>query len=126
MSAFLVSENHVKAIIVATIDKHSDMGDMNAKVNILWEENKRSVDIRYSLRSDMTGDWHELEITEEDIRRLKKITPVEALVLCSSLEYYSWQSKDWEDTEAFRLLNLAIKDIFKKLPGFKEAPWCID
>jgi hypothetical protein len=133
MSAFMVGREHIWAIINAHYDYGYDGFDYDAAAKLgqmLWDENKRSVQYRYPdcegndlpgpVDCDFVYGKHEIGMGK------RAYTPVEILKACQCLNYQSCEHPAWEESQAYRLLESVKSYAIGKLPGYKEAPWSID
>lgn len=124
MSAFVVSEDHIKAIVAfyangryfTAISKEEEATRM---ANILMEQNVRSVNRRY----EENQPAERIEITTRDITCKLINDPVAILKLVQSLEYQSCETDDWRETEAKSILDTIQSDAISRLPGYEHAPW---
>lgn len=127
MSAFIVSEKHINAIvnlatqygkeITAVYDdagiRHEYDATMLGKelskanvmsVNTRYPQDKEDLPFVYKFKTDLHWSGR----------------AVEALKLCDCLEY---QSCEWETSRAKKLLDACRSRIIKKLPGYTDAKW---
>ena len=134
MSAFIVTDTHVNALVTYAVDKRLSYFDGKNRNNILahnaeevgrilMDENVRSVCHRYneaSAEEKSAGASYKFERFETPL------TPVEAIKACHCLEYQSCETDDWEGTIAWRILQAIISHASHNLPGYDKAPWGID
>lgn len=133
MSAFIVSEAHIQAIVATAqrIDRWHGLPDANSLGRILWMENVASVKYRYhdEPESDLPGpgDW---KPGTADRFRFWASTPslpiVTFLKQLACLEYQSCEHPDWETSKARKLIERMQDMAISCLPGYEEAPWGID
>lgn len=132
MSAFVVSDAHINAIVNFTLicapayklSGYSFQGEYHEWPSpeklgqILLDENVRSVNARYSNK------------TEPDTfvfkRTWKAVSAVTMLKALDCLDYQSCESSDWEDTLAYRLIEVMRQWTIGRLPGYEEAEWGIE
>lgn len=119
---------------------------------MLWAENVRSVEYRYSPpgREAIYGEGWEtpdqdlpgrlvttevlpgFEVSAPEYLRpytfsmpKRSYSPVEILSAISCLDYQSCETDDWTETEAYAFLQALKDDCIGRLPGMREAPWGI-
>jgi hypothetical protein len=129
MSAFVVDNAHIDALVTYAGDHHVsyylnhrtviDAGNASEIGQKLLDENVRSVNYRY--RETDKAERYEFK---RWTRPLQAITVIKAI---ECLDYQSCETDDWRQTEAFAILQ-AIKDAaIENLPGYKAAydaaPW---
>ena len=105
----------------------------------LAKENIRSVATRYP--DDVSGSRPGPCLLDEEIEEaaaiyagyfvanqsyLSALSPEQVLVLCSSLDYQSSETDDWETTTAFKQLQWIRDAAIRKLPGYEAASWAFD
>lgn len=54
---------------------------------------------------------------------VRKLTPVQVLKLCQSVDYQSCETDDWRDTLAWRQLDWIKSEAIRSLPGYEDADW---
>ena len=150
MSAFIVSEGHICALIAAchhprnlvqwrgesgtfrfrTTDGSTycclDPESQDAVGRMLLAENIRSVAYRYP--RDVPGERPgPVPNPEPDLFQFRspkrRPTPVEALRLLGCYEYQSCEREDWEQSEAWRFCRAAQEHLITTLPGYEDAAW---
>lgn len=57
---------------------------------------------------------------------VRKLKPVQVLVLCQSVDYQSSETDDWRDTLAWRQLDWIKSQAIRSLPGYDAADWSFD
>lgn len=130
MSAFIVSDEHIAAMLQAAklrlpydqfrytwAGKLHATNDVRELAQILIDENYRSVNYRYQ----ESGDSH---IYQAPINQ-KKFTPVELLKLCHSYQYQACETPDWKETRAYALSQALLRYAINALPGYEQAEWSI-
>ncbi len=91
--------------------------------NKLYRENVRSYNYRYKESGDLPG------FTLQDIASAGprvSSDPVLILKQCQCLNYQSCETGDWEDTEAYAILEALKNAQLSRLPGYDDAPWGLD
>lgn len=119
MSAFIVSDKHIKTIIIKA--GYTDENTILDKANTLMAENVRSVDYRYNEKNPFFPVRSALSDPIDGL----KVSVVQALKLCDCLEYQSCETPDYYQTEAYSLLNDLRKLLIHSLDGYEEADWAI-
>jgi hypothetical protein len=146
MSAFIVSRTHIDALVTAAQSRaigcadaspfrywfngesrSVQMYDQAAADDLgrtLWLENLRSVAARYP--NDASGDRPgPCDLRDEEIEGYTFSpvpgTPdaVTTLTLIRCLEYQSCETDDWQQTEAYAILQALTQDCIRKIPGSK-------
>jgi hypothetical protein len=134
MSAYMVSENHLHALVNYALQHNLDYRTPDRRVRItrdsaeevgqlLSDENYRSVHRRYS---DRAADY----FGKPPAYRFKLVLAlpgaVAMLKLCHCYAYQACETDDWESSIAFHIID-AIKDhAARHVPGYDAAPWGID
>lgn len=57
---------------------------------------------------------------------VRKLKPVQVLVLCQGVDYQSCETDDWRDTLAWRQLDWIKSQAIRSLPGYDTADWSFD
>lgn len=134
MSAWVVSKRHIDAMVQAGLEtarrdggeftyyhgtRRCELdGDSADRVGaMLWEENKRSVDYRYS------------ETNEREpytFQRRPSLAPVVILKALDCYEYQSCEHDAWNTSEARAYCEALRKALISELPGYNAAPWGLD
>jgi hypothetical protein len=128
VSAFMVSRLHVACLAKWHAKRLAAVGhtvmceDMERIANLLSMENARSVNFRYPN--------HPAELphvfTFHEIDRAPELTAIQALKSADCLRYQSCERPDYERTDAFSIVQRIRSEAIAMLPGYHEAPWCID
>jgi hypothetical protein len=145
VSAFVVTTEHVDAIIGAALHygndwagvcwhwgnpsrrgklTHENADDVGA---MLFAENVRAVDHRYddSRTEAMVPDYADaIPYTYREPKRMPTI--VEALKAVRCLQYQCAEPDDYRETQAWHFLEAVTNMLVSKLPGWESAPWGID
>jgi len=133
MSAFVVNKKDIDYIISAALyhgalpKNHGDFRYFyngswyavtpdNANITgfMLWEENTRSVNYRYS-----DGDLP----TDFILERNYSPNIVTAFKIISCYCYQSCETPDWEKSKAFAMIQYLKDSLITDLPGYEDAPW---
>ena len=128
MSAYLVSDKHIQAILQATTPQYPGDGfsyywngerhyGTNNLAQILVNENYRSVNSRYS-ESDKPHKFQP--------QNIRPYTPVEILSLLAGYEYQACETNDWKDSQASAIIEALRSNAIRRLPGYENAPWTVD
>ena len=81
----------------------------------LVDENYRSVNYRYD-ESEEPHDFVSTPIA-------KQLGPVDYIKACHCYMYQACETPDWEDTEAYAIVNALLKRSITNLPGYDDAAW---
>lgn len=146
MSAFLVDRDHITFLTMAALNSSAghgedfsysyggerhyirsrDIPEAVRVANVLWAENARSVNYRYKDSS---------HIEDEEAPRYTKVPLVRGVALThptkpgpvlnaiDCLEYQSCECPDWEQTEAFAILQNLRGRMCRSVEGYKDTPW---
>lgn len=126
MSAFIVSSDHITAILAgytlrSSRDERLTPEELTIMGKMLWLENCRSVAYRYDEEPDAC--WTEFKF-ETRYRVYPPVTEIPALLkLCDCLEYQSCERPDYEDSQAYKRLQRIRGTLIRALPGYEAAPW---
>ena len=128
MSAFIVSKQHIDAIVTAIgddthlqrlTDYDGEGTFQNYIGRILWRENIVSVKHRYP------QDDTPLELADT-YRFVPLDQPaVTVMKLINCLDYQSCEHDEWEASTAKQILERTYRILTYKLPGYDDAPWGI-
>ena len=80
----------------------------------LVDENYRSVNGRYD---------EETQAHAFQFQVVRELTPLEIIKLCNCYRYQACETDDWEQTEAYVIMNELRDMAIMALPGYEEAPW---
>ncbi len=133
MSAFVVTKQHIDAIVTGGLPARGDTGwirwsdpvdagrthilnqdTADRAGSLLWQENRVSVNRRYH-------DGDEIDVIYNFQRLWQE--PVTVLKLIDCYEYQSCEHPAWEESQAKRLCGQLRKQVISMLPGYDEAPW---
>lgn len=129
MSAFIVSDETITAMLqAATARYQGDGASYYWKGNLypfnghaaevgqkLIDENYRSINYRYT----------ETYAPHQYIHRPlnKRYEPVEIIKLCNCYRYQCCETDDWEDSEAYAIMDALKERAIFSLPGYDDAKW---
>lgn len=141
MSAYICNPEHIGLLaayatqsgaVIRAWDVGNDRGNIAARVAVgLLKENIRSVKHRYGC-NDLPGPRMNLgdqylavaAYARDYIKKPgKHPSPVTICKLANGLAYQSCETDDWENTHAYRQVDLIINNAVRSLPGYEEAPW---
>lgn len=132
MSAFIVSHDHIDAIVTwaacngvsvwdaASGRRHDVKGNEQAIGLCLLYENYRSVAYRYgeSLDQDYLDRYRWRVFTAP-------LSAVQALKAVDCLVYQSCEHDEWDASMAYRILTEIRHAAWRKVPGYESADYCI-
>ena len=130
MSAYIVGNIHISAMLQAATTRNAgycggyywngEARDFSGHIQEigqkLVDENYRSVNCRYD------------ENAPPDIfcnAPLRAYTVVEVIKACQCYEYQSCETEDWEETEAYAIVQALGARAIRMLPGYDAAQWNI-
>jgi len=123
MSAFVVSREHVAALVkyLAEVETREITQTDALKADVLLAANVLSVAHRYP------HDIPEMEepFTAAEIRKARTLPALHAISLAQSLQYQSCERDDYENSVAERWTRTLIDRAASRLPGWDAAPWTI-
>jgi len=118
MSAFVVSDFHINAIVNEAERNNwlypSDYYTSKKAAQILHAENARSVNHRYNEHEKHPFTW------KPNTRQLSKMEIFSSL---DCLEYQFCETDDYHQTEAYKLVTMIRKAAIRSLPGYDDAGW---
>jgi hypothetical protein len=142
MSAYMVDSHHIHYLLTAAMSRHlnkrpqdglewlrcsgeCDMlhqGD-HAKATkvgqMLWDENRKSIECRYPDDPDMPdNDW-----TYEFRPWQGEIDPVQVIKACHCYSYQASEHPGWKESEAHAFIEALEDRAACALPGYDEAAW---
>jgi hypothetical protein len=155
MSAFIVSHDHIDAIVTYAVQNRMSFWNPEAKKRIditranaeeigrmLLHENERSVRYRYSETEpdELPGTigenaasysyrpFFETALTPGGQRRaiLGGLTAVQVIKAISCLNYQSCEHPGWEASLAWRICDAIKSAAINRLPGYDDAGWEIN
>lgn len=130
MSTFIVSDNHINAMLswanmncmdlVCLNDKtvldFSIPEDLQKMAEVLSETNYHSVNTYYN-------DHDVLEGNITFVFSYKMLSPVEIIKACQCYDYQCSDLSDYEDSDADRISKTIMNRAIAKLPGYADAKW---
>jgi hypothetical protein len=138
MSAFLVSENHINALVSTAIHgvvecegnsqpwyhvyfDRVHVQQLNAdNVGLkLWQECAASVSARYPKDPETISEYH-------FTAPARRLSAVAALKLIRCYEYQSCEHDGWESSASKQFCAGLTSAIIEHLSGYQCAPWGID
>lgn len=145
MSAYMVDRHHIRYLIEAAksevICSHGDfrwrhngqshrITDEVALANMLWGENRKSIEYRYpdtiDHPEDSPGEIGETFVFIEDNfpdMRWLKFDPVQVMASCDCYSYQSCEHPGWEESEAKAFIDSLIGYVRRRVQGYDEAIW---
>jgi hypothetical protein len=132
MSAFIVNQNHINALVSAMLDGHMSYWDGHNRVfvtrhnaeetgRILLAENVRSVNYRY--RGELDDDEKNAAASYRFTQFARRLSPVQLIVAVHCLDYQSCETEDYENSIAWRICQAIISAACHQLPGYDSAKW---
>ena len=105
-----------------------DHMDDNKLGQMLWDENQKSVDARYSGSRDEVRQT--MNVGQKAPRYRfnmpgEKLTHVVVLKAIHCYEYQASEHDGWEASAARKYCDELAQVMVKTLPGYKEAPWSL-
>lgn len=141
MSAFVVENNHINAIL-NYLHEHSkkntckyvsnynltDHEDLTKIGQILLDENIRSVAFRYKAKTELIfADFATSQQQKFDfvLNQKQKFTSIQILKALHCLEYQSCESPCFKSTQAYELIHEIEYITICNLQGYAEAEWTL-
>ena len=129
MSAYVVSDAHINALVAWAVAKQVSyywngrrrdiQGDEQRIASVLYAENVRSVNARYRENETANGFRYVRKATDT------KREPVAIIKACHCYSYQACETDDWQQSEAFAVVE-SINDMAQRnLPGYDAAEWGI-
>ena len=134
MSAFIVSDQVISIILQAaspnfpgeSVCYYWDGQSHNISQNNLdkvgqklLDENYRSINHLYShVRIGVDTAPHQFILTSE-----RQQSPVSLIKICNGYMYQACETDNWEQTEAYAIVNDLRERAIRNLPGYEEAKW---
>ena len=146
MSAFIVNRDNITLLVMAALnsgprqgedfsywwlnDRHyirsRDIAEAVRVANVLWRENARSVNYRYE-NSDHIDEQEAPHYTKGPLVRGVALTyptkPGPVFKAADCLEYQSCERPDWEQSEAFAILQAIRRRMQRAVEGYEDAAW---
>lgn len=132
MSAFIVHDNHIGAILRWYLTQSNPayrtrwnglqptILEADSMFTALALENWRSVRYRYG-----AGDERPAPAPREGIQlaQFAELSPVEVIKACECLDYQSCEHPSYERSDAKRLIDTIKNAAIGELPGYRGAAW---
>lgn len=120
MSAFIVSEKHVKTIA----HYYNQLIDQNSSIDnitkILWSENVKSVNYRYNEKSRRPK-------LNNNVKPLTNINNIQLLKLIHCLQYQSCETPNWNKSKSSKLLQKILDlSVFQSIASLGRSSEYID
>lgn len=125
MSAFTVNQAHIDALVLAGVQYRivDALPDTMAELGqLLWDENYRSVNYRYS-ESEHAPEYRDPPRRGIIGRRLVDAAIAKA-VHC--YEYQSCEHPEWRDSKAAQFCDALKAAVLRNIAGYDAAPWEVD
>lgn len=131
MSAFIVDDKHISALIAFYRDNSDGRLRGEAPATALGKtlaaENVRSMQARYGSRLDEneTGFAERYTFAELSvIDAAKYLRPIQVLKLCDCYDYQACETDDYYESAAAKIIHQIRSLAICKLPGYDAAEWC--
>jgi len=114
MSAFIVEAEVIKAVALRISTPHCGRPDVKVAervANTLNEQNHASVNYRYNEDYDVET----LTISNRELLKLSAVSLASVVSAAACINYQSCDTKDYEDTEAGKLLHTFLRESAHKL-----------
>lgn len=134
MSAFMVSFNHITALLHYAAAKQMqfhwdnscydprDIVDAQALGEILLQQNVRSMLARYT--QDKPEEYEYIKAYKYAPALYKPtISAIQAVKACHCFDYQACETEDWENTFAYRICHWIESKAITELPGYDAAQW---
>lgn len=139
MSAFIVADAHIDALISYAVQRGLDYYNPAAKTRVdvtksnaeelgrmLLDQNVRSVGYRYSGRIDNEEKNAAADYTFKPWPLTQPLSAVQIIKACDCFDYQACETDDYEGTAAWRLIQAIRAAASTALPGYNDAAWGID
>ena len=130
MSAYIVEDDHINGLVtwakLARVSyywqgrRREIAGDESRIVSVLYAENVRSVNSRYSEHETAGGFVYRIP-GEWALR----ISAVQILKACHCYACQACECADWETTEARAIVRAIEAAAIRAIPGYESADWGI-
>jgi hypothetical protein len=122
VSAWIVSKDHIDAIVTADLgDPYREARDPASIGRMLWAENVRSVSYRYEGRYDVDNP----DVAAYEFERWG-LPPVVVLKALDCYEYQSCETPGWKRSPSFEFCDRLRRSLISRLPGYDAAPWGLE
>ncbi len=133
MSAYIVPAAHINALVAWAEGRHGSgavsyfyagarrqvRNDAKRISSVLYAENVRSVNSRYKQCDAAHGFVYKPNLID--------LTPVQVLKALDGYSYQACETADWEQSEAFAIVEGIRRAAINALPGYDAAEtWSID
>lgn len=120
MSAFIVSDNHIKLLAVWDgVGEQLDLENVQRVADVLHAANVKSVNTRYKESTELPVP----QIKLNDVSHFSRFDPVHVLKAIHCFGYQSCEHKSWEQSEAKEICDNIQYSAIRKLKGYDAAPW---
>jgi hypothetical protein len=132
MSAYLVPDYHINALVSWAAGKHGSnavsywwagrrrevRGDEKRIASVLYAENVRSVNSRYKEHDPAHGFVFKLVAN--------MLNPIDVIKGCHGYAYQACETEDWEQSEAHAIIQGIERSAIRSLPGYEDSnAWSI-
>ena len=132
MSAYLVPDYHINALVSWAAGKHGSnavsyywggrhrdvRGDEKRIASVLYAENVRSVNARYKEADPAHGFVFK--------RVANVLNPIDVIKGCHGYSYQACEADGWEQSEAFSIIAGIERSAIRSLPDYQDSnAWCI-
>lgn len=135
MSAFIVSNDHIDALITAHLSFAKELHSMcqaekNSIGQMLVNENYRSVNYRYG-ETKQPPNYTFTPVFSYEPRYSRgtgirvTLTPVALLKLLDSYEYQTCETNDFEKSDAYKFCRSLRSALITQLNNYEDSPWTI-
>lgn len=133
MSAHIVPDFHLNALVTWAVNKHGNnspsyywggqrrkmAGDARRIASVLYAENVRSVNARYKECDSAHG--FQYAPTSANI-----LSVVDVIKACHGYRYQACEAAGWEESEARAIVDGIEACAMRSLPGYEASPaWCL-
>ena len=146
MSAYMVDRNHIAYMVEAAMSRTINSGSFHWYYNgashtlnagdrdhathvgqILWDENKRSIQARYpdtvDNPDDMPGPCDEDFLYVHDAYMWLQFSPVQVVKSVDCYQYQACEHEGWRDSEAKAFTDALRSCATQRVPGYEAADW---
>lgn len=125
MSAYIVSHDHIDAILTAYrhfVNSYDcpNVGEATIIGRDLLHENSKSVAYRYNEEVDNGWADYNFEPVKND---LTVLSPVQLIKLCDCLDHQSCEHPEWDESPAKATLTKIRETAINALSGMEDAVW---